>query len=169
MLSREPSMTRFASFAYGGRGRAPSAGLAALTLLGVACAAGVKPTQTTSGGGTGGVFAGTAGTVGTGTGTAGTSATGVGGQAGTYVSNPDAGACMQAEYKFTPKNTTVFVLVDRSGTEFDSDMIYVNLRAAVLQVIQQVQQTNPQGRFGWGAFVGDHASGTCMPVFDKVP
>jgi hypothetical protein len=70
--------------------------------------------------------------------------------------------------KFEPKVPTVFVLVDRSGSEFDSATTgtYFTLRAAALQVIQKLQA---DVRFGFGAFVGDHASGACVAAFDQVP
>jgi hypothetical protein len=78
---------------------------------------------------------------------------------------------MQVDFTFTPKTSTVFVLVDRSGSEFDSATTgtFFNLRAAVLQVLQQLKDANAMIRLGFGAFVGDHASGQCKPVFDSVP
>ncbi len=117
------------SFAYSRRaprsdGRPGISGLLAAMLLlsaGLACSAGVKPTQTGtpgaagttgttvlgSAGSTGTVSSGTSGTVGS-SGTAGT----------TVVTNPDAAACMQYEVKFVPKTPTVYLLVDRSGSMF---------------------------------------------------
>jgi hypothetical protein len=94
--------------------------------------------------------------------------TGAGGQTGVETMPPDAGPCQEASYTFAPKIPSVFVLVDRSGSEFDSATtgVYFQLRTAVLQVMQQLQG---QVRFGFGAFVGDHATGTCVPDFSTVP
>jgi hypothetical protein len=81
----------------------------------------------------------------------------------------DAGPCQQASYTFTPKIPSVFVLVDRSGSEFMSATtgIYFDLRTAVLQVMQQLQT---QVRFGFAAFVGSHPGGqACTQVYDSVP
>jgi len=77
-------------------------------------------------------------------------------------------ACQMATVKFTPKIPTVFVLVDRSGSEFTDATTgtYFTLQAAVLQVIKQLQGTV---RFGFGDFVGDHGSSTCKTVFNSVP
>jgi len=77
-------------------------------------------------------------------------------------------ACQMATVKFTPKIPTVFVLVDRSGSEFTDATTgtYFTLQSAVLQVIKQLQGTV---RFGFGDFVGDHGSSTCKTVFNSVP
>ena len=77
-------------------------------------------------------------------------------------------ACQMATVKFTPKIPTVFVLVDRSGSEFTDATTgtYFTLQAAVLQVIKQLQGTV---RFGFGDFVGDHGGSTCKTVFNSVP
>ncbi|HMF39415.1 MAG TPA: vWA domain-containing protein [Polyangia bacterium] len=120
-----------------------------------------------SAGGTGGSDAG-----GTGGSTAGTTgsggAVGVGGTTGT---GGTGGICQMIDYTFDPKIPSVFILVDRSGSEFDPSSngttgIYYNLRTAVLQVLQQLKNSGTQMRIGIGLFVGDHASGTCQPAFD---
>jgi hypothetical protein len=134
------------------------------------CTAGVK--SSLGGGGAGGNGSGTGGAAGTsGPGTGGT--TGAGNLAGTFAPPPpsDAGACQQYDVMFTPKTPTVFVLVDRSGSEFTDATTgtFFTLRSAVLQVLQQLHDANANIRLGFGAFVGDHASGQCKPVFDTVP
>jgi hypothetical protein len=67
-----------------------------------------------------------------------------------------------------PTTPSVFVLVDRSGSEFKDAMTgdYFTLRSATLQVIQMLQA---QIRFGLGVFHGDHATGACLPAFETVP
>jgi hypothetical protein len=78
----------------------------------------------------------------------------------------DASSCQQMTVKFTATNPTVFILVDRSGSEFDSNNIFDNLRPAVEQVVMQLQS---QVRFGLASFVGNHASGACALDYESVP
>ena len=127
---------------------------------------------------TGGTVASSGGMVATGgitasggiVGSGGTTTSGSGGD--TSTSGSDAAvtdaACQMATVKFTPKIPTVFVLVDRSGSEFTDATTgtYFTLQAAVLQVIKQLQGTV---RFGFGDFVGDHGSSMCKTVFNSVP
>ncbi|HEY4393617.1 MAG TPA: vWA domain-containing protein, partial [Polyangia bacterium] len=67
---------------------------------------------------------------------------------------------------------TVFILVDRSGSEFDSGCpnvmtgAYFTLKSAVESVVSDLQS---QFRFGLGVFVGDHSTGTCARDWDTVP
>ncbi len=153
-------------------------GLAALTLLGgVACTAGVKATGAGSGGNGGSGATGSGGKAGTGAagqGQGNTSGdvglTGTGG--GTP--NPDAASCQQKEVMFTATNPTVFILVDRSGSEFTSATAgtFFDLRTAVEQVISSTvggSSLDSQVRFGVGSFVGDHASGSCLLNYQSVP
>jgi hypothetical protein len=150
-------------------------GLAILTLAaGLGCTAGVKA----SGPGSGGTV-GTTGAAGT-TGKAGTSGTGRAGVSGSDVGvagtmgtvNPDAASCQTVNYAFTPTVPTVFILVDRSGSEFDSGCPnvmtgpYFTLRTAVETVVTQLQANV---RFGLGVFVGDHTTGACALDWDTVP
>jgi hypothetical protein len=154
-----------------------TSGLAVLSLLGgIACTAGVRA----SGPGTGGSGGST-----TGSGKAGTNGSGgrggPGGDVGiagtTGTPNPDAAACQQMDVKFLPEIPDVYVLVDRSGSEFDSSTCssttmsytggnFFTLKTAVLQVVQNLQG---QVRFGFGSFVGDHATGTCVPGLTPTP
>jgi len=101
---------------------------------------------------------GTSGTSGldtTGTGTINTTTGGAGSGAGM--------GCQQLEVNFVPKTPTVFILVDRSGSMFDS-MAWDPLRAGVLDVVAKLQGDI---RFGFGAFTGE--VGQTCPMFDKVP
>jgi len=149
------------------RARALVSGFAIFTVIGgAACTAGVKATGTGSGGHAGTASTGSGGTAGTtsGTGQGGTGAvvlTGTGG------ANPDAAACQQSDVKFAALNPTVFILVDRSGSEFDpGTTTFVKLRPAVEQVVAQLEG---QVRFGLGSFVGDHSSGVCALNYQSVP
>jgi|SRR5450432_191641 len=110
--------------------------------------------DTPSGDGT----SGTSGTLGTGTGTINAPA----GGGGTANGGPGMG-CQQLEVNFVPKTPTVFILVDRSGSMFDS-MAWDPLRAGVLDVVAKLQGDI---RFGFGAFTGE--VGQTCPMFDKVP
>jgi hypothetical protein len=136
--------------------------------------------DTSSGGATstGGIVASSGGVVGTGgmvassggiVGSGGMTTSGSGGDTSTAgdAAVTDA-ACQMATVKFTPKIPTVFVLVDRSGSEFTDATTgtYFTLQAAVLQVIKQLQATV---RFGFGDFVGDHGGSMCKTVFNSVP
>jgi len=152
-------------------------GLAALTLLtGVACTAGVRATGTGTGGNGGAT--GAAGAGGS-TGKAGTTGSGSGGNQGVGgdvgpMSNPDAAACQQMEIMFAATNPTVYILVDRSGSEFDSNTTgtFFTLRTAVEQVIASTvggASLDSQVRFGLGSFVGDHVTGACKLNFESVP
>jgi hypothetical protein len=103
---------------------------------------------------------GTSGTLdttgGTGTGIINTTTSGMGG------GSPGMG-CQQLEVNFVPKTPTVFILVDRSGSMFDS-MAWEPLKAGVLDVVAKLQGDI---RFGFGAFTGE--VGQTCPMFDKVP
>jgi hypothetical protein len=155
-------------------------GLAILTLAaGLGCTAGVKASGP-GGGGTVGTT-GAAGT--TGTGKAGTSGGGQAGVSGSDVGlagtsgtpNPDAGSCQTVKYPFTATNPAVFILVDRSGSEFTTATTgtFFDLRTAVEQVVTSStvggSSLDSQVRFGIGSFVGDHASGSCMLNYQSVP
>jgi hypothetical protein len=68
--------------------------------------------------------------------------------------------CQQAERKFDPKIPTVFVLVDRSGTMFDTlpgtnITAWGSLRTGVLEVMRELESSV---RFGFGAFSGRTAA-----------
>jgi von Willebrand factor type A domain len=127
----------------------------------VACSAGKAPTssRTDPGLGTGGNGSGNSPGTGNGPGT---------GNTGNIDTNPiiggassDAG-CQHVEVNFVPKIPSIFVLVDRSGSMFDS-MAWEPLKAGVLSVVQQLQG---QVRFGFSAFTGE-ISGMC-PIFSAV-
>jgi hypothetical protein len=152
-------------------------GMAILILAaGLGCTAGVKSSGTGSGGtvGTTGA-AGTTGRAGTtGSGKAGVTGSDVGlaGTSGTV--NLDAASCQTVKYPFTATNPTVFILVDRSGSEFDSATTgtFFTLRTAVEQVISSTvggSSLDSQVRFGLGSFVGDHSSGACALNYQSVP
>jgi hypothetical protein len=149
------------------------------------CTAGVKMSSAGSGGSSG--SGGSGGKGGSGTGgqvvTTGTGGGGgdvvVTGSGGSF--NPDAMACQTKDIQFLPQIPDVYVLVDRSGSEFDQStcssttMSYTGgtffaLKTAVLQVIQNLQD---QVRFGFGSFVGTHATGACVadlePATSKLP
>jgi hypothetical protein len=152
------------------RGGAGMSGLAALLLFGgVACSAGVKGSG--GGGGGSGATTGRGGST-TATGTGATGAIGATGQGASGggpgpMPNPDAAACQQKDVMFTPLNPTVFILVDRSGSEFDNTpSTFSILRPAVEQVVAQLEG---QVRFGLGSFVGDHSSGVCALNYQAVP
>jgi hypothetical protein len=102
------------------------------------------------------------------TGAAGAVTTGAGGSIGTGAagSSADAGTCQMANYKFEQKIPTVYILVDRSGTEFTNETtgIFFSLRTAVLTTIQPLDM---DVRFGLGVFTGDR-DGMC-PTYDEVP
>ena len=76
----------------------------------------------------------------------------------------DAAACQMLE--FDAKTPSVFVLVDRSGSEFTNSTsgTYFTLRTAVETVVQDLQADI---RFGLGIFTGQ-APSSC-PIFDQVP
>jgi hypothetical protein len=121
-------------------------------------------------GSTGTAAAGGAGPAGTGgSGPSGASGSaGVTGAAGGTGAPTDGGTdavCQTAQYKFEPKIPTIYVLVDRSGSEFTGDTtgIFFTLRAAALQVIQQLQG---EVRFGLGVFTGQ--TGVMCPMFTTV-
>jgi hypothetical protein len=161
--------------AYPCRGRACGgavmSGLAALILFGgVACTAGVHGGGGGGGGGSGATTGRGGSTTATGTGATGaTGATGQGASGGGPgpMPNPDAAACQQKDVMFTPLNPTVFILVDRSGSEFDTTpATFATLRPAVEQVVAQL---DGQVRFGLGSFVGDHSSGVCALNYQSVP
>ena len=153
-----------------GRALAPmlvaGCGLALLGPLG--CKAGVTASLSGSGGSGAGV--GSGGSKGTG----GTIVNlGDGGGGGDIVVNgtggmisPDGG-CMADQLSHMPTQPTVFILVDLSGSEFDSMStgVFFNLRPAVEQVVMQLQGTV---RFGIASFVGDHGTGSCKLDYQQV-
>jgi hypothetical protein len=170
--------------AYPRRGAASflTAGALALAAVGAfGCQAGVKMSVTGSGGSS--VGQGGSGATG-GSGTGGRVViTGSGGGGGDVSMpsdagfNPDAMACQTKDYQFLPQIPDVYVLVDRSGSEFDQSTCssttmsytggnFFTLKMAVLQVIQNLQD---QVRFGFGSFVGDHATGACVPELTPAP
>jgi hypothetical protein len=78
----------------------------------------------------------------------------------------DADACQKLTVQFIPKVPLVYVLVDQSGSMFDS-MAWDPLRTSVLGVIQTLQA---QVSFGFSAFSGiaGGAAGNC-PIMNSVP
>ena len=165
--------------ASGGSNGAASGGVSGGASGGSGGATSASGGDTGSGGATstGGMVASSGGMVSTGgvassggmVGSGGVTMSGSGGDttsAGDDAAVTDA-ACQMATVKFTPKIPTVFVLVDRSGSEFTDATTgtYFTLQAAVLQVIKSLQG---MVRFGFGDFVGDHSS-TCKTVFNSVP
>jgi hypothetical protein len=114
---------------------------------------GVRATGGDGSGATGGIGATTAGN---GDGNTGNINTGNTGGA-----DADAG-CQHREYNFVAKIPNVFVLVDRSGSMFDS-MAWDPLKAGVLAVVMQLQD---KINFGFSAFTGQQG-GTC-PIFSPV-
>jgi len=161
----------------GGTAGTNGAGAAGTNGSGAAGTTGTGAAGTTGSGAAGTNGSGVAGTNGSdvagtnGTGVAGTTGSGTAGTTGSGVdaSVSDA-ACQSASYTFAPKIPTVFILVDRSGSEFTDATTgtFFNLRTAVLQVLQQLNTTGTQMRVGLGAFVGDHATGVCVADFDSV-
>lgn len=128
----------------------------------VACSAGKASTGSRSdpGLGTGGNGSGNTGN---GTGTGNSTGTAATGNIDTNPTNGGAspdGGCQHVEVNFVPKIPSIFVLVDRSGSMFDS-MAWEPLKAGVLSVVQQLQG---QVRFGFSAFSGQGNGGTC-PIF----
>ena len=79
---------------------------------------------------------------------------------------------MMDQLTYTPTTPTVFILVDRSGSEFANGCpnvttgTYFTLRSAVESVVNELQA---QFRFGLGIFVGDHSTGSCALDWDTVP
>ncbi len=157
--------------------RAPHLAVAASTLAllfgALGCKAGLQNPSTTGAGGSGattgaagaGATGGSTGTGGRVAGTGGTgsdvSPTGTGGMV-----SPDGG-CQADKLSHTPANPTVFILVDLSGSEFDSATtgVFFNLRPAVEQVVNQLQGSV---RFGIASFVGTHATGSCALQYQQV-
>jgi len=131
--------------------------------LALGCAK-VAPTAQGSGGNSGG--------------TGNSSGTGNHGSGGSGVipdSGTGDGACQMANYQFAPKVPNVLVLVDGSGSMFQTGANLPNgawgaLRTAVLPVIQTLQLTpdgQPQVDFGLGVFTG--VAPSMCPIFQKVP
>jgi hypothetical protein len=166
--------------AYAGRpilGGVPRTVVAATSLLllgAFGCTAGVHPSSST---GSGGAVTGQGGSKGGSTGTGGfLSSTGGHGDVvltgtGGMIS-PDGG-CMMDKLDYTVTQPTVFILVDLSGSEFDSMTtgVFFNLRPAVEQVVMTLQD---QVRFGIASFVGSHenadgGSTTCHLQYAQVP
>lgn len=124
-----------------------------------ACSAGKAPTGSRSDPGLGSGGNGSGDSPGTGN-APGTAATGnIDTNPNTGGASTDAG-CQHVEVNFVPKIPSIFVLVDRSGSMFDS-MAWEPLKAGVLSVVQQLQG---QVRFGFSAFSGQGNGGTC-PIF----
>jgi hypothetical protein len=172
--------------AYPRRGSASflTAGALALAALGaLGCQAGVKASNNGSGGsgsgqGGSGASGGSTGTGGRVTNGSGGSGSGSGGSPVDAGFNPDAMACQTKDYQFLPQIPDVYVLVDRSGSEFDQSTCssttmsytggnFFTLKTAVLQVMQNLQD---QVRFGFGSFVGEHPNGgACQPDLTPAP
>jgi hypothetical protein len=160
-------------FAYSRRALAPVliAGCGAVLLGALGCSAGVKMSVAGSGG-SGNTIGqgGSGGSHGTGGIVATTGSGGDGGDVGLTGSggmiSPDGG-CMADQLMHTPSVPTVFILVDLSGSEFDTATTgtFFNLRPAVEQVVNQLQG---QVRFGIASFVGTHASGSCALQYQQV-
>ena len=165
-------MTHFACLKSAfGRALAPVlvAGCGAVLLGALGCSAGVKMSVAGSGGS--GNIIGQGGSGGSkGTGGIIITTTGNGGDVGLTGSggmiSPDGG-CMADQLTHTPSVPTVFILVDLSGSEFDTATTgtFFNLRPAVEQVVMQLQG---QVRFGIASFVGTHASGSCALQYQQV-
>jgi hypothetical protein len=132
--------------------------LALAALAAAACAGTRKP----AGGGAGTGGSGSSGS-GTGTGGSSTTGSGSGGSSGSGSGGSSGKACQMFTINFEPKVPTVFVLVDRSGSMFDSGG-WEPLRMGVLDVVKSLQN---QIRFAFGSFTGE--IGQTCPMFDKVP
>jgi hypothetical protein len=162
--------------AYRRRGIASFLTAGALALA-AGCTAGVKMSSAGSGGSNGSGGKGGSGTGGQ------LVTTGSGGGGGDVVItgdagfNPDAMACQTKDIQFLPQIPDVYVLVDRSGSEFDKSTCssttnsytggaFFTLKMAVLKVVQDLQD---QVRFGFGSFVGASATGTCAPQLTPAP
>ncbi len=121
---------------------------------------------------TGTAGTGTTGAAGTGSGSAGTTGvagtTGSGGTTSVVDAATSDAACQSASYTFAPKIPSVLILVDRSGSVFDSATTgtFFTLRTAVEAVVAQL---GSQVRFGVASFVGDHSSGSCALNYQSVP
>lgn len=138
---------------------------------------------TLPGGGSGQSSTGGSGTS-TGNGSGGNAAgTGSGSGGRTLItSTSDGGICQEASYSFVPKNPTVYVVVDRSGSMFDcistsnvepscpdpNDTSWTKLKMGVLPVVQMLEN---QVRFGFTTIAGTNPNpsykGTC-PIMEKV-
>jgi len=143
-----------------------AARISSLALLSCLVGCGASDVPLRQGGGTGGVVitGGTGGNISTG----GGAGTGTGNQTGGSIvtGTPDAGSgqgCQNLQVVFEPKIPTVFVLVDRSGSMFDS-MVWAPLRTGVLNILQATQADI---RYGFAAFTG--LAGVTCPIFDGVP
>ena len=165
---RSGTMTRVA-YPVAAHGKSLAALLVLGTaVLGLGCKAGVVATMTGTGG-AGGAIAGTAGTVGSGGRGPGTGGGGPGiGGFGGITTNPDAGACQQAQYTFEPKIPTVYLVVDRSGSMFHclsttelvcsnkADSSWSKLKDAIEGVITSL---DAQVRFGFTTIFGTNPAG----------
>lgn len=167
--------------AYPRRAAASILTAGALALAASGCTAGVRMSSAGSGGSSG--SGGSGGQGGTGTGGQ-VVTTGSGGGGGDIVVtgagggfNPDAMACQTKDIQFLPQIPDVYVLVDRSGSEFDKSTCssttnsytggdFFKLKTAVLQVVKNLQD---QVRFGFGSFVGASATGACAPQLTPAP
>jgi hypothetical protein len=76
--------------------------------------------------------------------------------------------CQPSSISFVMETPSVFVLADRSGSEFTTATtgLYFTLRTAVLQAISDLQAASSM-RMGFGSYLGDHTSATCAPVLDS--
>jgi predicted small secreted protein len=129
-----------------------------------------------SSGGSGATGGGSSG-AGAGSGTSSTSGGGGGGSGGPALVFTDAttggDACQHLAVQFLPKIPLVYVLVDRSGSIFQTMSLpdggttneWVPLRTATLAVVQNLQA---QVAFGFGAYTG-YAAGNMCPILDQVP
>jgi len=157
--------------------------LVGAAVLAIGCKAGVVASTGKGGSGAGPGAGGAVGTAGT-TGTGGSSGPGLGGFGG-IVTNPDAGACQQANYTFEPKIPTVYLVVDRSGSMFHclstsqpvctsnmADTSWSKLKDAIEGVVSQLEA---QVRFGFTTIYGTNpnSGGSCAvlngTLSDNVP
>lgn len=158
--------------AYRRRGAAPflvAWSTATLLCGALGCTAGVKMSSAGSGGS--GNTIGSGGSGGS-RGSGGVVTTGSGGGGGDIVVTVDAGpsdaaGCQTTDVKFSATNPTVFILVDLSGSEFDTATTgtFFNLRPAVEQVVMSLQDTV---RFGIASFVGNGGTGACSLQYQAV-
>jgi hypothetical protein len=134
----------------------------------VACAAsGTSPGSTAGPGGSNSSTVGTNGDSGFGSFNNGDS--GGFGNLGDDGSTGSLDGCQHLDITFIPKTPIVYVLADRSGSEFSgSTPEWVPLRTATLSVIQSLQA---EVAFGFGAYTGinpNTTAGMC-PILDEVP
>lgn len=155
----------------GSGGAAGAAGSAAGAAgSGGAGGAGAAGAAGAAGGHAGGGAGGNAGSGARGVaGGAGSSSSGTGGDVSLGADGGlDAAACQGTSLAFTQRAPTVFILVDQGGQEFDSATTgtFFQIRTAVEAVTSAL---GAEVRFGFGSYVGSHASGACQLDFSSVP